>query len=300
MKIQVRHYALALVTTLVACGEPDVSGPPGLTAAAGASGGGLEAGVSGWAQVGGAPSRGGGGGGGAVVRDLPMGGTTNVPSAAGSAGAPPTLVPGAVVISELMPNEPGADTTARLGFVELYAADGAELGGITLELVNGADGAVYDSVTLAGSIAGSGYFVVGEADVVPQNQADAFNIQNGPDSVRLVASSGVVLDAVGYGDFGTTGVFAGEATACALSADGMTLGRRHGDTDDNAADFCEMTPTPGAPNAPCAGTGGTAGAGGSGGDSGSGGSSGGGGASGSGGSETGGAAGAGCSCAALL
>jgi hypothetical protein len=75
----------------------------------------------------------------------------------------------------------------------------------------------------------------------------SFDLQNGPDAVRLVSGS-TVLDALGYGTVPKTGVFAGEGTAAPDVTAGLSLARWYAnvDTDDNADDFRSLsTPTPG-------------------------------------------------------
>jgi hypothetical protein len=66
--------------------------------------------------------------------------------------------------------------------------------------------------------------------------------------------SGSVLDAMGYGSFAASDVFAGEGAAVADEvAPGQSVGRSQdgADTDDNGADFAVLSaPSPGAPNAP--------------------------------------------------
>jgi len=167
------------------------------------------------------------------------------------ATAAPTLA-GLVWISELLPNEPGADGTALQSFVELSGVPETLLDGARLELLNGADGKVYERHALTGTIDASGFFVLGEPDVAALDQSAKLNLQNGPDSVRLVDATGAVVDAVGYGVFEPDQVFAGETSPAPLPPEGQTLSRRFTDAtpvdgDDNAQDFCVGDATPGAP-----------------------------------------------------
>jgi hypothetical protein len=74
------------------------------------------------------------------------------------------------------------------------------------------------------------------------------DLQNGPDSLVLL-KDGVVVDALGYGSFGGSSVFAGEGLAAPDVAAGWSLARVFADldTDSNAIDFVALsTPTPGA------------------------------------------------------
>jgi hypothetical protein len=74
-----------------------------------------------------------------------------------------------------------------------------------------------------------------------------FDFQNGPDSIVLRLGDNV-LDAVGYGVFAATEVFAGEGAPAVDPAAGASLARRFADVDtgNNAADFISLAvPTPG-------------------------------------------------------
>jgi hypothetical protein len=74
-----------------------------------------------------------------------------------------------------------------------------------------------------------------------------FDFQNGPDSIVL-RQGATIIDAIGYGVFAASEIFAGEGMAATDVAAGSSLARRFADvdTDDNAADFVVLTnPTPG-------------------------------------------------------
>jgi len=154
------------------------------------------------------------------------------------------------VISEVFYDAVGTDNGNV--FVELFGPPGTLLDGVFLDGVNGGDGSVYRSVALAGIIPAGGIFVVaddsGDGTTAVSN-ADLIaevDWQNGPDSVVLRDSSGV-LDALGYGDF-TSAVFSGEGFAAADVPGGSSLARINPlvDTDNNLADFFELVdPTPG-------------------------------------------------------
>jgi hypothetical protein len=155
------------------------------------------------------------------------------------------------VISEVFYDAEGSDNGKS--FVELYGAPGASLDGLVLEGVNGSNGAVGPVLTLSGVIPGDAFFVVaddrgdGASDVAGANLVLNFDFQNGPDSVVL-RSSGGVLDAVGYGVFAPDEVFAGEGAPAPDAPAGASLARAFADvdSDDNAADFVVLeVPTPG-------------------------------------------------------
>jgi hypothetical protein len=159
----------------------------------------------------------------------------------------------APVISELLYDATGTDAGAV--FVELLGAPGESLDGLFLDGVNGSGataGDVYKTIPLGGVISGDGVFVIGDGSggmtSVPNADLVAdVDFQNGPDSVVLRTAS-TILDAVGYGVFGSGDVFAGEGTAAPDPASGSSLARLNFllDTDDNSVDFSVLeTPTPG-------------------------------------------------------
>jgi len=155
------------------------------------------------------------------------------------------------LISEILYDAVGSDN--GFGFVELQGAPGTVLDGLTLEGVNGANGAIGPVIHLEGVIPDDGLFVVadlasaGTTFVLNADQIANFDFQNGPDSVEL-RDGDFVLDAVGYGSFGSGDVFAGEGAAALDGPAGSSLARVYADidTNDNAADFEVLAiPTPG-------------------------------------------------------
>ena len=155
------------------------------------------------------------------------------------------------VISEVLYDAAGTDNGNV--FVELFGTPGTLLDGLLLEGVNGTDGSVYRSVLLAGTIPADGIFVIGDdsgdgTSLVGQADLVAdIDFQNGPDSIQL-RDSGGVLDALGYGDF-STAIFAGEGSAAPDAAPGQSLARFNPwlDSDNNLSDFLVLdVPSPGA------------------------------------------------------
>jgi hypothetical protein len=154
------------------------------------------------------------------------------------------------IISEVLYDAAGTDNGNV--FVELFGTPGTLLDGLLLEGVNGADGSVYRSVVLAGTIPSDGVFVIGDdsgdgtslvSDVDLVREVD---FQNGPDSIVL-RDDVLILDALGYGNFGG-GVFAGEGSAAPDVSSGSSLARFDVavDTHNNLADFMALDlPTPG-------------------------------------------------------
>jgi hypothetical protein len=154
-------------------------------------------------------------------------------------------------ISEVLYDAVGSDDGTV--FVELWGAPGLALDGWQLEGVNGGDGAIGPVIALSGSVPAGGFFVVadtlsGSSSVPGAQQLANFDFQNGPDSIVLRDASGAVADALGYGVFAETDVFAGEGTAAIDPPAGQSVARRFAnvDTNQNAADFLALEiPTPG-------------------------------------------------------
>ena len=154
------------------------------------------------------------------------------------------------VISEVLYDAAGTDNGNV--FVELFGAPGAVLDGLLLEGINGADGSIYRSVVLVGTIPSDGIFVIGDDGgdgtslVSGVDLVREIDFQNGPDSIVL-RDGELVLDALGYGDF-SNGVFAGEGSAAPDVPSGSSLARINPamDTHNNLLDFMALDlPTPG-------------------------------------------------------
>lgn len=163
------------------------------------------------------------------------------------------LQPNAPLITEILYDDEGTDDNV---WIELWAPPGSSLVGLVIEAVNGANGNVYDSFALSGTAPADGFVLIihttatNPALVAAADFVDGIaDLQNGPDSVRLV-NNGVVIDALGYGNFGNA-VFAGEGNSAPDVAVDHSLARvaTFVDTNDNAADFYnDATPTPAALN----------------------------------------------------
>jgi len=163
------------------------------------------------------------------------------------------LLAGTLTISEVFYDASGTDDGKV--FVEIWGKRGTALTDVWLEGINGANGSVTHRIDLSDfEIPSNGFFVVADStsdDTTSVNGADllirSFDLQNGPDAVRLVKDS-KVLDALGYGTVSSSGVFGGEGTAASDVAAGKSLARwfANVDTDDNFDDFRTLdTPTPG-------------------------------------------------------
>lgn len=154
-----------------------------------------------------------------------------------------------LVINEVYYDSPERDTGC---FIELKGTPGRSLDDWIIVGLNGANGREYNKIDLTGcTIAPDSYFVVAQdssilrADLVTPKA----NLQNGPDNVQI-RYCGVIVDAVGYGDFADA-YFAGEWEATIDISAGHSIGRKPDceDTDNNRKDFHEcVVPTPGGPN----------------------------------------------------
>jgi len=156
------------------------------------------------------------------------------------------------ILSEVFYDATGSDDGQS--FVELAGAPGTNLDGFVIEGVNGANGAVTVSVVLGGVIPADGLFLAadtlsdGTSAVVGADLLANFDFQNGPDSIVLRNAAGVVVDAVGYGVFGSGEFFFGEGAPAPDAPPGSSLARRFADidTDDNFSDWRVLDrPTPG-------------------------------------------------------
>ncbi|MBN1476844.1 hypothetical protein JXA47_08825 [Candidatus Sumerlaeota bacterium] len=168
---------------------------------------------------------------------------------------------GAVVINELVWDDASTDD---VNYIELY--DGGaltDISGYTVEGVNGANGAVYATITIpaATTMPADGFYVIGMNGTIPN--VDLINaladIQVGaPDALLLRDSGAVLLDAIGY-EFRSTG--AGSLTAGQWEGTGYTpsgqgspttcsVGRYTDgvDTNNNSADFGMIPASPGFSN----------------------------------------------------
>jgi uncharacterized protein len=164
--------------------------------------------------------------------------------------AAPQVVHASTLLSEVYYDATGTDD--GLLFVELYGAPGTDLTGLAIQGINGTGGTVTDNIALSGLIPADGLFVIadglsdGTTQVADADLIANFDFQNGPDSVVLTAGA-TVLDAVGYGVFAVTDVFAGEGNPAVDPAAGSSIARLFAnvDTGDNARDFAAAAPTPG-------------------------------------------------------
>ena len=169
----------------------------------------------------------------------------------GALSAVPSTAEALPLISEVFYDAVGSDDGQS--FVELYGTPGSDLTGLTIEGINGSNGAVTHSIALSGLIPADGLFVLadtfsGGGTAVPDADLLAsFDFQNGPDSIVL-RDGVLVVDSLGYGVFGAGDVFAGEGSSAPDPPAGSSLARVFADldSDDNAFDFQVLaTPTPG-------------------------------------------------------
>jgi len=163
---------------------------------------------------------------------------------------------GPLLISEVLYDASGSDQGQA--FVELTGPGDMSLAGYSLLGVNGVGGALTHSLSLDGIVfPADGYLVLADLDSSGHTSvlnADVgfanVDFQNGPDSIRLMFGTSIV-DALGYGSFGGSLVFAGEGAPAEDAPAGSSLARRVSgvDTDWNATDFfVDASPSPGLEN----------------------------------------------------
>lgn len=179
------------------------------------------------------------------------GGMTILAALASHAGAD-------LVINEIDYDQPGTDIAE---FIEIKntGPSAIDLQDYMLELVNGSDDSIYNTISLpAVNLTAEDYFVIcGNAANVPNCNLDASPdsnlIQNGaPDAVGLRNTvSGVLVDTVSY-EGSTAGYTetSGEGLVDnpAHTDHGLSRVPDATDTDDNSADFKFVTISPGAIN----------------------------------------------------
>ena len=166
------------------------------------------------------------------------------------------LAGGQIVINEIYYDSPSTDVGC---FTELKGPPGTSLNGYVLVGINGSGGGEYATISLTGhTIPSDGYFVVAQDNTVPNyDMIDAAadwqnaNYQGTGEGDNVVLRlSSTTVDAVGYGTFTPSGVFAGEGEPAPDVAN-TSIGRVPDgiDSNNNAADFAELAATtPGVTN----------------------------------------------------
>jgi hypothetical protein len=181
-----------------------------------------------------------------------------------------------ICINEILYDTPGADNPAQL-FTELWGSPGMSLSGWSLVGISGADGEVYVTVRLSGTIPTDGYYVVancGDSSYVDlsldlgceASSGDTgvdWRNAGGPDGddcdgIRLLHGTEIV-DRVCYGSCAPEHFCNGEGDlnapdAYPVGSLSYSIARcpDHQDMDDNGADWAIAVPTPGRSNqCPC-------------------------------------------------
>ena len=181
---------------------------------------------------------------------------------AGACDLGPT--PDDIVINEIVYDSVGGDTAAGTTtvYVELFGPAGAPLDGWEVVGVNGNGGGDYKRIPLDGeSMGADGFFLMAYPNGAPAIVAaadllvTAVDYENGPDNVQLRWRSRNV-DALGYGTFSGSNVFAGEGTAAPSAPAGQALSRNatHADTNNNSVDFTVSDASPRGNPVPCTNT----------------------------------------------
>ncbi len=162
--------------------------------------------------------------------------------------------PATIILNEIVYDSVGPDSDPGNNlFVELKGPPGTSLNGFLVVGVNGADNLDYNLINLSGrTIAADGYFLIAHPNGSPglvalaDMTSTAVDFQNGPDSVQVRWYTRVV-DALGYGSFGTTMYFAGEGSPSQQAYSGASLTRdaNSADYNNNSRDFfVDIIPTP--------------------------------------------------------
>jgi hypothetical protein len=153
-----------------------------------------------------------------------------------------------ICINEIYYDSPGADVNC---FIELKGKPGLAMTNYLICGVNGKDGDTYNVIHLDGLVIPQDSYLVIAQDTFVTNFdtiTTKANMQNGPDNIEL-RYNGIVIDAVGYGDF-TNAYFTGEWEEVEDVSNGLSLSRIPDgvDTDLNNIDFRPSAPTPGTTN----------------------------------------------------
>lgn len=171
----------------------------------------------------------------------------------------PKIRPAFLVINEALYDAIGSDTDGN-EFIELYGEPNTDLSVYQVVLVNGADGAILETINIpdGAQIAPDGIFLIADtrtsattSNIVGADLLDNFDPQNGPDALQVLDDQGRLMDALAYGNGNVpaahNGLAAGEGNPAVDVAAGHSLSRIQGqDTHDNAADFVDLSvPTPG-------------------------------------------------------
>ena len=166
--------------------------------------------------------------------------------------------PEVLMINEILYDVTGSDTDGDL-FIELYGSANGNISNYKIELINGDNGAIYDSITIPENttIPEDELFIIADkmtggsaSRILGADLIDNFDPQNGADSVQLVDGEGHLVDVLGYGELQAATAENNLQTyetlpAIDVSSD-QSLSRINGlDTNDNSIDFQPQEPTPG-------------------------------------------------------
>lgn len=175
--------------------------------------------------------------------------------------------PAKVMVNEILYDDQSTD--GEWVFIELWGPAGLALDNFSVRGINGNGGTEFNRISLDGKTLPTGkdgHFLIvhTNADQTLKDVADLVSAQadyqNGPDSIQVVWGQDVVVDALGYGSWGASDVWAGEGTVPASTdksldagytsnnatgAAGFCLSRdaAHNDSDNNLADFFKRGPS---------------------------------------------------------
>ena len=146
----------------------------------------------------------------------------------------------------------GVGTDSDEAFTEIFGTPGMSLSGWYLRGINGGTGTAYRTITLGSvSIPTDGYLVIATTAatgsvLTARDYTANVDWQNGPDALQLLDPTGLVVDALQYGNAGIYNAGEGNYATDVLAGYSLSRDLWNTDTNDNATDFSGLsTPTPG-------------------------------------------------------
>jgi hypothetical protein len=165
--------------------------------------------------------------------------------------------PQKLVINEVLYDVAGSDTDGDV-FIELYGDAGGDVTDYKINLINGDDGVIKDTIKIPANmiIPDDGILLIadsktgqsGVSNVSDADLIDNHDPQNGPDCIQLVDHSDNLLDSIGYGEgivaLAENGLPCFEGMPTPKVSSGQSLSRFDAlDTDDNLTDFIVLDVT---------------------------------------------------------
>jgi hypothetical protein len=169
-----------------------------------------------------------------------------------------------LVINEIDADQPGDDAGEFIELMNVGTSDLLLDGGWRIDVFNGANGLLKDSWTFSDSpslmpgqmaLIGNKLVITNAPDGVDTIEAPNGFVENDQESIAIYRWDGpsadwILVDAVAWGEAPSSGPSEGPQAPMDNPAGEMSIGRcpNGDDTNDNAADFSQMPPSPGQPN----------------------------------------------------